>query len=296
MNYKDQNESTSTEAAVIQRLDKLPAVLTSFAYRSEYFPELEGMIATVKEHHPDWLLVTGRGPVPGGNRPTFEVDSPSGKLYWSLPVNFDEEDQENEWFHIVLMKGWWMAQVWQHFGSITGDQSHRIVWLDADGRLNGPLDIELEPEVEVFASPWWLDPGVPETQHTACSGLLIFQGARNGVVKSIIDEWSVDCLRYMQLQPSPELEPFPLGDQDLLTTIIKNRRGDTPDYNLIQLDYYKYCGVPNMDGTRKPGALVDQWMMSERMGLPKTHGMNWPPTEDARRNPQVMSGPAPEKS
>jgi hypothetical protein len=281
---------------VIQRLDKLAAVLTSFAYRSEYFPELEGMIATVKEHHPDWLLVTGRGPVPGFSRPTLEVDSPSGKHYWTLPVRFDEEDRENEWFHIVLMKGWWMAQVWQYFGAMAGDQFNRIVWLDADGRLNGPLDIELEPEAEAFASPWWLDPGVPETEHCACSGLLIFQGARNGVVKSIIDEWSVDCLRYMQLKPSVELDPFPLGDQDLLTTIVKKRRGDSANYTLIQLDLYKYCGVPTMDGVRKQGALIDQWMMSERMGLPKTHGMNWPPPEEERRGPAVMSGPAPEKS
>ncbi len=28
------------------RVDQLPAVLTSFAYREEYFPELEGMLAT----------------------------------------------------------------------------------------------------------------------------------------------------------------------------------------------------------------------------------------------------------
>ena len=47
------------------RVDKLPAVLTSFAYREEYFPELDGMLATVRQHHPDWKIVTGRGPVAG---------------------------------------------------------------------------------------------------------------------------------------------------------------------------------------------------------------------------------------
>jgi len=269
---------------VIQRLDKLPAVLTSFAYRSEYFPELDGMIATVKEHHPDWHLVTGRGPVSGFDRPTLEVDAPSGRLHWTLPVSFDEADKENEWFRIVLMKGWWITQVWQYFGALTGEESHRIVWLDADGRLNGPLDIEFEPASEVFAGPWWREPGEPEPQH-CCSGLLIFQGAKNGEMESIIGQWSAECLRYMQLQRSPECEPWPLGDQDLLTAIVKNRRCDDAKYDLIQLDYYKYCGVPTMDGVRQPGALIDQWMMSERMGVPRTHGMNWPPPEEARRIP-----------
>ena len=37
---------------MIKRIDGLPAVLTCFAYREEYFPEMEGMLATIREHIP----------------------------------------------------------------------------------------------------------------------------------------------------------------------------------------------------------------------------------------------------
>jgi hypothetical protein len=266
---------------MVQRLDKLPAVLTSFAYRSEYFSELDGMISTIKEHHPDWRLVIGRGPVPGFASPTLEVESHAGKCHWSLPVAFDLDGSENDWLRLVLMKGWWMAQVWHYLGRLTDHGRNRIVWLDADGRLNGPLDIDLEPEAEVFASPWWTDPATPEDEHHVCSGMMIFQGASGGIIETILDQWSADCIRYIPLHPS--LEPWPEGDQDLLTTIVKNHVAANKNYILLKLGYDKYCGVPDKDGKPKTGALVDQWMMSEKMGLPQDRNLNWPPPEWARR-------------
>src|SRR6185312_6827835 len=39
-------------AGTMSRIDKLPAVVTSFAYREEYFSELGGMLATVQKLHP----------------------------------------------------------------------------------------------------------------------------------------------------------------------------------------------------------------------------------------------------
>ena len=88
---------------MMKRIDQLPAVLTSFAYREEYFPELEGMIATVREHHPAWLLVTGKGPLTGSNHPALEIESSTGKSQWHLPVPFQLDGSENDWLRIVLM-------------------------------------------------------------------------------------------------------------------------------------------------------------------------------------------------
>ena len=264
------------------KVDQLPAVLTSFAYREEYFPELEGMIATVREHHPDWVLVTGRGPIGKFDRPALEVESPAGKLEWVLPVSFQFDGTENDWHRIVFMKGWWMSQVWHTFGNPGSSGKKRVVWLDADGRLNGPLDLTVDPEAEVFASPWWFDPKLPQ-EHHVCSGLLMFQGSPGGIIENLIDQWSAGCLQAIQspLQPSP-FGPWPEGDQDVLTKAVNACA--LPDGSLVKLPYEKYCGIPDYKtGARKPGALVDQWMMNEKMRLPKDRDRNWPPPETARR-------------
>src|SRR5882724_5654375 len=118
---------------MMKRIDQLPVVLTSFAYREEYFPELDGMIATVRDHHPSWHLITGKGPVSGFGNPTLEVESSAGKSHWSLPVSFRLDGTENDWHRIVFMKGWWMAEVWHHSAAMASGQCNRIVWLDADG-------------------------------------------------------------------------------------------------------------------------------------------------------------------
>jgi hypothetical protein len=268
----------------MKRIDQLPAVLTSFAYREEYFPELEGMLATVRRHHPAWHVVAGKGPVPGVDSPTFEVASPQNNLQWSLPVSFQLDGSENDWHRIVFMKGWWMAEVW-HQSTPASSGIKRILWLDADGRLNGPLDIELDPEAELIASPWWTDSGTPEHEHHICSGLLVFQGRKGGPVEAMIDRWAADCLAHIQLPLSPSpFVPGPQGDQCLLTRIVKNNSGVPQSYSVLKLSYEKYCGVPDYKtGDCKPGALVDQWMMNERMRLPEDRNKKWPPPEEERR-------------
>jgi len=134
-----------------KRIDELPAILTSFAYREEHFPEMEEMLVTVRRHHPTWHLVPGRGPVSGFKGAAFEVESPRGNCRWTLPVPFELDGSLNDWTRIVWMKAWWMTSVWDQFGSIP---INRVIWLDADARLNGPLDILLEPEKEVVAGVW----------------------------------------------------------------------------------------------------------------------------------------------
>ena len=116
------------------RVDQLPAVLTSFAYREEYFPELEGMLATARKHHPTWHLVTGRGPVSGFKGTALEVESPQGNSRWTLPVPFELDGSLNDWLRIVWMKAWWVAQVWHQFGSLGSMPINRVIWLEK-GRI-----------------------------------------------------------------------------------------------------------------------------------------------------------------
>lgn len=273
----------------MRRIDKLSAVITSFAYREAYFPELDGMLATMRKHHPAWHVVVGKGPVSGFDAPTFEVTSPQHSFQWSLPVSFQLDGSEKDWHRIVFMKGWWMAQVWHQLSTFASSDIRRIIWLDADGRLNGPLDVELDAEAEVIASPWWT--GTPEPEHHICSGLLIFQGRRGGPVEKVIDAWAADCLAHIQVPISPS--PFfrgPQGDQCLLTKIVKNNSDGQEIYGVHKLSYEKYCGVPDFKtGARQPGALVDQWMMNQKMRRPEDRSKNWPPPEEARRNSQSIN-------
>ena len=269
----------------MRRIDELSAVITSFAYREDYFPELDGMLATVRKHHPAWHVIAGKGPVSGFDSPTFEVTSPQHDLQWSLPVPLQLKGSEEDWYKIVFMKGWWMAQVWHQFGGFDSSDIKRIVWFDADSRLNGPLDAELDPEAEILASPWWTDAGTPETEHHICSGLLIFQGRRGGPVEKILDAWAADCLAHIQmpLSSSPFL-PGPLCDQCSLTNVVKNNSGAQESYEILKLNYEKYCGVPDLNtGACKPDALIDQWMMNRKMRRPEDRNRNWPPPEEQRR-------------
>jgi len=265
------------------KIDQLPAVLTSFAYREEYFPELEGMLATVRKHHPAWHVVAGKGPVLGVDSPTFEVAFPQDNVQWSLPLSFQLDGSEQDWHRIVFMKGWWMAQVW-HQSALASSGIKRVLWLDADGRLNGPLDIEIDAEAELIASPWWTDSRTPEHEHHICSGLLLFQGRRGGPVEEVLNQWAADCLAHIQLPLSPSpFVPGPQGDQCLLTKIVKDNFGAPQSYSVLKLSYEKYCGVPDYKtGACKPGALVDQWMMNERMRLPEDRNKKWPPPEEER--------------
>ncbi len=245
------------------------------------------MMATVREHHPNWHLITGKGPVAGFENPTLEVELSAGKTHWSLPVSFQLDGTEQDWHRIVFMKGWWMAQIWHHCAVLADGHRNRVMWLDADGRLTGKLDVELEPDAEVIASPWWTDPGTPEPEHHICSGMIIFQGARGGAVESILKRWAADCIAHIQLPllPSPFV-PGPQGDQCLLTKLVKSDLAAPDKCTLLKLDYDKYCGVPDYKtGAPKPGTLIDQWMMNEKMRLPEDRNRNWPPPEEARRRP-----------
>lgn len=264
-----------------KRIDELPAILTSFAYREEYFPELEGMLATVRRHHPTWHLVTGRGPVSGLQGATFEVESPQRNCRWALPVPFELDGSVNDWLRIVWMKAWWVTQVWDQFGSLGSIPINRVIWLDADARLNGPLDIVLEPEKEVVAGVWGGAEGT-EDDHIL-SGFLVLQGSKAGVVESIINEWSARCLALIRNPPPPP----PLrstwhwggGDQEVLTMVLLEM--SRLQFTLCKLmDYDKYCGEADLEtGLPKQGALIDQWQMSRRLRFPHK---NWPPPEWAR--------------
>lgn len=267
----------------MKAIHQLPVVLTSFAYREEYFPELDGMIATAQKHHPEWQLVTGRGPISDTDNPILDVESPSGKFRWRLPVPLDLDGSENDWLRIVLMKAWWVAQVWHEFGNLIDLNTRRVVWLDADARLNGPLDIMLESEEELVAGPWGGAEGTPDDH--MCSGFLVFQGAGRGVVESIIDQWSATCLSYIRNLPPPSpLWPYGEGDQEVLTTVLRSQNKLGAKYRLVKLDFNKYCGEPNYrEGTPRPEALIDQWMMNEKMRYPKDRNRSWPPPEPARR-------------
>jgi hypothetical protein len=276
---------------MICKIDKLTAVLTSYAYRDEYIRELDGMIPTIREHHPDWSIVTGKGPVTGFDMPTLEVESPSGKCHWSLPVplnlNGSRESSEEDWAKIALMKPWWIAEVWRNLAKLTHLPHNRLVWLDADARLNGPLDIELDPNTEVIAGPWWTDKDtLPPEEHHICGGMIVFQGAVGGIVDTIITQWAHKCVSYIQHLPPPPPPNRPDlardDDQKVLTGLLK--RASQSDLVFLKLDYDKYCGVPDIrSGKSQEGALVDQWMMNEKMRLPQDRDRNWPPPEKQRR-------------
>ena len=267
----------------MQRIDRLPLVLTSFAYRSEYFPELDGMIESVRQHHPGWLLVTGRGPVPNTDSPTLAVESPTGALHWKLPVPLDLDGSENDWLRIVRMKAWWVARVWYEFGNLSGPHRKRLVWLDADARFTGSLDIMFDPTAELIAGPWGGAEGTVDDH--VCSGFLLFQGHAKGVVESVIDQWSTICLGYIQSPPPPSpIWPYGQGDQEVLTTVLRSQLRSGAQFTLAKLDYDKYCGELNYkDGTSKPGALIDQRKMIERMRYPKDRNRAWPPPEPSKQ-------------
>lgn len=275
------------------RIDKLPTALTSYGYRSEYIRELDGMIPTVREHHPGWPLVVGRGPIADFDMPTLEVEFPAGKCHWSLPVPLNlegsREASERDWARIAFMKPWWIAEVWRNLRMLAQLPGNRLIWLDADARLNGPLDIELDPIAEVIAGPWWAPQDTIAAEHHICGGLLVFQGAPDGTVDTVIQQWARQCTAYIQnLPPDPPRDRTDIAredDQKVLTELLVSACASNRDFQFLKLDLDKYCGMPDLKlgGEPIPGALVDQWMMNEKMRLPQDRDRNWPPPEKARR-------------
>lgn len=248
---------------MIKQTDQLPVVFTSFAFREEYFPELDGMLATVRQHHPHWSFVIGKGPVSGFEFPTLDVQSPLGRQQWSLPVSLNLNDSMDDWRKIAKMKAWWVARVWHSFGELTGN-SKRIVWLDADARMNGPLDIQLDPESEVIAGAWWRDVRYPGYD-TILSTVLLFQGSRHGAIETILQQWSTTCLGHIGKLPDPPLVPWGDGDQEVLSQILKMPPRSDRYYILIRLDADKYCAVADKDGISASGTSVDQCVMAGKM-------------------------------
>jgi hypothetical protein len=259
-------------------MHELPVVFTCFAYRPEYVAELDGMLPTIRKHHPDWPIVAGRGPIDGYELPTLEVESPAGKPHWSLPVPLNLDGSLDDWRKICRMKAWWIGEVWHRFAGLAGPWQ-RVLWIDADARLLGPLDIELEPEAEVIAGSY----NEPDDDEDMIEGgFLFFQGAKGGRVEGIIDEWSSLCVSQIENMP-PSNPHWPDSDQDVLKRVLRGYL-DTEGYTLLKLEPDKYNAMVDEDGTPVPGALVDQWIMGLKTRFPKDYDKQWPPPEEARRS------------
>ena len=249
-------------------MHELPVVFTCFAYRPEYVAEMDVMLPTIRKHHPGWPIVAGRGPIDGYELPTLEVESPAGKQHWSLPVPLNLEGDaavgegavgegpEDDWRKITRMKAWWIGEVWHKFAGLAGPW-RRVLWIDAEARLLGPLDIELEPEAEVIAGSY-PDDGEDMIE----SGFLFFQGAKGGRVEGIIDEWSSLCVSQIENMPPPNPR-FPDSDQDVLKMVLRDLT-DTEGYTLLKLEQDKYNAMPDDNGTLIPGALVAAWITGGR--------------------------------
>lgn len=248
---------------MIRQTDQLPVVLTSFAFGEEYFSELDEMLATAKQHHPNWSFVIGKGPAPDCELPTLEVQSPVGKQLWSLPVSLNLNGSADDWRKITKMKAWWIARVWHSFGDLVGDFK-RILWIDADARMNSPLDIQLDPETEVIAAPWWRDGRYPGYD-TITSGLLLLQGTSRGAIESILHQWSTTCLGHIGKLPDPPLVPWGDGDEEVLNQVLKIPPRSDSYYILIQLDSDKYHVVAHKDGIPLSGASANRCVMARKM-------------------------------
>jgi hypothetical protein len=203
-------------------------------------------------------------------------------------VALDLDGSENDWRKITRMKGWWMSRVWHEYGELAGGGQRRLIWLDADARLGGALDIELDPQPEILAGPWWHDPENSDYDGIR-SGILLFQGGRHGIVESIIDQWSSQCLSQIRDLPARSLPWFD-GDQEVLNEVLKNLPASVADSVLLKLEHVKYCGHLTKYGVARPGTLVIHWLMSARMWWPKDSDLPWPPPEEYRRQIAAESG------
>ncbi|PYP88402.1 MAG: hypothetical protein DMF61_07365 [Blastocatellia bacterium AA13] len=263
-----------------ERIDKLPVVLTSFAYREEYFRELDGLLTTVREHHPDWLIVAGRGPVSGLPPGSMEVESPWGTHRWTPPVALDVNDFETAFFNIVSLKPWWISQVWRMCSLPDDGRLKRVLWSDADNRFNGPLDIELQPDSELVSGCW------SQNREMICGGLLLFQGKSDGTIHRLIDEWSQDCLGYTVTPPPVGKENHP-EDQERLTELLGAFPYRGGEIEVLKLDINKYLCCPTDGDKIERRGLVESWYMSARMQRPENRNRNWPPPEEYRRHAMI---------
>jgi hypothetical protein len=262
-----------------ERLALLPAVLTSFAYRSQYAPLLHGMLAIARKYHPSWSLIAGFGPV-DGEAGSLWVDLPGGRERWNLPVALRLDESENDWRRITMMKGWWLQEVWKRCSGLFPTGIQRAVWMDADSRLNRALDFAIEPDTEIVAGPWWdsVEQGFQMEFHyaTIASGLLVFQGNLTGRTATLLARWSRECLEQIENLSAPTVS-WLNGDQEVLTDSIAlcAREGCGPE--LLKLDYKLFCGLLSPGSDSPTEAAIDHWVMSRKMKLPSTREMVWPP-------------------
>jgi hypothetical protein len=262
-----------------ERLSSLPVVLTSFAYRPHYAPLLYDMLAIARKYHSSWPVVAGWGPV-NGEEGSLAVQLPWACEPWTLPVALHLDESENDWRKITMMKGWWLREVWHSCARASGSDIQRVVWMDADSRLNRPLDFEVRPGAEIVAGPWW--DSVVENYSmkfpyaTITSGMLLFQGRRGGGVEKLLDQWSRECLTQIEAL-SPPTVPWLNGDQELLTDSIAQCVSSGFGVQILKLDYRRFCGLLRPGSERSTDAVVDHWVMSRKMKLRETREMVWPP-------------------
>jgi hypothetical protein len=270
-----------------ERLLSLPAILTSFAYRPQYVPLLYDMLAIARNYHSSWPVIAGWGPV-DDEEGALAVQLPWGRERWVLPVSLRLDESENDWRKITMMKGWWLQEVWNSCARRSGSDVQRVVWMDADSRLNRPLDFEIEPSAEMVAGPWWdsLVENYPMAfpYATIASGMLVFQGNPAGAAKKLLDEWSRKCLMQIQALSAPTV-PWLNGDQELLTATIADcvRSGFGPQ--TLKLDYKRFCGLLSPGSERSTDAVVDHWVMSRKMKWRETREMVWPPVTVTNLDP-----------
>src|SRR5262249_44039357 len=156
---------------------------------------------------------------------------------------------------ITRIKGWWLENVWEHFGGTSAYR--RIMWLDADARLNAPLDFRLCPDREIIAGPWWRDPN-DSRYDTITSGLLMFQGIAQGPVAEILRRWSRACVEQIE-KLTPSTVPWADSDQEVLTHTLAEAAEAGLNVEILKLDHEKYVGIPTDEGKPQPNALVDHW-------------------------------------
>lgn len=261
---------------MIKKINQLRVVLTSFAYRSEYFYELEKMLATVKAHHPDWQIVAGKGPSAAFDFPALEVHSPCGKSHLIPPALLNLESSTDDWWKTTRMKAWWIDYVWHKFGHLAG-KHFRLVWIDADARVNGPLEIEVDTEAEIIAAAWSSD--VRHGHKTIGSGFLYLQGSPEGKIESILEQWAAMCIGHAKSISDSTIAPWDDGGQEFLNQLLKARPSGNGNYILIKLDSDQYWAIAGQEGKPHPGPLVEHRGMAGKMNWPKDSGLEWQPEE-----------------
>lgn len=240
---------------MIKRTQELPVIFTSFAFQKEHFPEMEKTVESVRKHHPDCLVVTGKGPLLEMDPPILEVQSPSGDRRWGLPVSLNLDGGCDDRRKITLMKAWWIARVWHSFGYLVGN-SRRILWLDACSQMSGPLDIELHTEAEILAAVW-----PRNARHLVMDGdLLLFQGVHEGTIETILNRWSDACLSRIQKRQAPSPDGPGECDQAILTQILKFRPPSNQHYILIRLEPGRYCVPLSKEPAFSPETLAGRSM------------------------------------